>query len=170
VDAIYEVVIKGDNSQAIESIDEAWNEVRGLDGASATVKVYADISSAWSSLTALANTAWSTTVYAGVSASNPSGGSRLHGGVVGYANGGVVARMAEAGPELLRFRDGGTAWAMQDGLYNVPRGTYVTPAPASKGQGRSAPSIVIQNLNLYSNDPRDMVRQINEYARGGSRL
>lgn len=56
-----------------------------------------------------------------------------HGGVVGgYDDGGVVARMAEAGPELLHFRDGGTGWAMTDGLYGVPRGTYVTPAPASK--------------------------------------
>lgn len=171
VDAIYEVVIEGDNSAAIESIDETWNEVRGLDGASATVKVYADISSAWSSLTALANTAWSTTVYAGVSGTNPSGGSRLHGGVVGYANGGVVARMAEAGPELLRFANGGTAWAMNDGLYNVPRGTYVTPAPASRGQGRSQPSIVISGpVTIVANDPRGLYESLNEYARGGSRL
>lgn len=171
VDAIYEVVIKGDNSQAIESIDEAWNEVRGLDGASATVKVYADISSAWSSLTALANTAWSTTVYAGVSASNPSGGSRLHGGVVGYANGGVAIRAGEVMPELMRFANGGTAWAMNDGIYNVPRGTYVTPGPASKNYAKSSPSIVISGpVTIVANDPRQLYQSLNEYARGGSRL
>lgn len=95
----------------------------------------------------------------------------MHGGVVGYANGGVVARMAEAGPELLRFANGGTAWAMQDGLYNVPRGTYVTPAPASRGQGRQAPGIVINgNVTVIANDARQMYDSLNEYARGGSRL
>ena len=153
VDAIYEITIYSNAPAVSSDLDGVANRLNYLNGKSATFYV--------------------NEVRTGISIGNPSGPGfeeLAHGGVVGYANGGVVARMAEAGPELLRFRDGGTAWAMQDGLYNVPRGTYVTPAPASKGQGRSAPSIVIQNLNLYSNDPRDMVRQINEYARGGSRL
>ena len=86
----------------------------------------------------------------------PTGGGQevaLHGGVMGYRGGGVVARMAEGNnPELLRFRGGGTALALTDGLYNVPQGTYVTPAPATKqlvGGGHT--TIIIENV--WANDP-----------------
>jgi hypothetical protein len=77
-----------------------------------------------------------------------------HGGVVGgYDDGGVVARMAEAGPELLHFRDGGTGWAMTDGLYATQRGTFVTPAPASKSalhrSGDGGFTLINPVFNIY---------------------
>jgi hypothetical protein len=53
------------------------------------------------------------------------------GGVAGYAVGGVVAEMAEWGPELLHFPNGGVALARDRGLYSVPQGTYVDTAPAT---------------------------------------
>lgn len=56
-----------------------------------------------------------------------------HGGILGYAHGGMVAaQLAEAGPELLRFRDGGQAIVPNPGIYAVEVGTSVLPAPATK--------------------------------------
>lgn len=50
-----------------------------------------------------------------------------------YARGGAVrARLAEYGPELLRFAGGGVAMAPYDGLYDVPRNTYVETAPNTR--------------------------------------
>jgi len=105
----------------------------------------------------------------------PTGGGQetaLHGGVMGYARGGVVARMAEGNrPELLHFRGGGTALAMTDGLYNVPQGTYVTPAPATRQSlGNGGGVIHINNpiINLYPPNA-DVHSQLQEWATGGSR-
>jgi len=78
-------------------------------------------------------------------------GGRL-GGVIGYANGGTVrAELAEAGPELLHFRNGGSAWAMNRGVYNVPKGTYVDTAPASKlkAGGNQGGGIHLHNPTIY---------------------
>ena len=169
LDGEKEIKVESNAPEKTEEVRTLYNEVVGLDGYVANVTVNADTSLAWQSLTALANYRPPAITVPVVSGGNP--GVYAHGGVVGYANGGVVARMAEAGPELLRFRDGGTAWAMNDGLYNVPRGTYVTPAPASRGQGRQAPGIVINgNVTVIANDARQMYESLNEYARGGSRL
>jgi hypothetical protein len=57
----------------------------------------------------------------------------MHGGVIGkYASGGVVAEMGEAGPELFRVPNGGWGVAATHSLYNVPPGTSVLPAPATR--------------------------------------
>lgn len=56
----------------------------------------------------------------------PSVGAR-HGGIPGYARGGVVAELAEAGPEVLHFANGGVATVWDHGVYDIPRGTYVSP-------------------------------------------
>jgi hypothetical protein len=93
----------------------------------------------------------------------------LHGGVAGYADGGVVARMAEAGPELLYFRDGGMGIAARDGLYNVPRGTYVTPAPASKAALSRSGGITIEHMTVVANNPREFAQQLYEFEMGGVR-
>lgn len=52
------------------------------------------------------------------------------GGVPHFAAGGV-AEMGEYGDEIVRFADGGIGRTRGRGLYGVPNGAYVTPAPAS---------------------------------------
>lgn len=92
-----------------------------------------------------------------------------HGGVMGYADGGIVARMAEAGPELLHFANGGMGMAMSDGLYNVPRGTYVTPAPASKG-ALGGLTVQFQGpVTIVANNPRAFAQALYEHEMGGVR-
>lgn len=64
-----------------------------------------------------------------------------NGGILGYANGGMVlAGLSENGPELLRFANGGQAIVPNPGIYAVEVGTSVLPAPATKavmqGAGR----------------------------------
>jgi hypothetical protein len=56
----------------------------------------------------------------------------MHGGVIGYADGGVVARMGETGPELFTTPRGNWGIAATDSYYNVPAGTSVLPAPATR--------------------------------------
>lgn len=102
------------------------------------------------------------------SSASPLGGR--DGGVMGYANGGVITRMAEAGPEFLRFRNGGSAWAMTDGLYNVPRGTFVTPAPASKGMKSGVQLNINGPITVVANDPMQFANALREQAIGESRL
>lgn len=61
-------------------------------------------------------------------------GQAQHGMVAGYANGGVIAELAEVGPEIVHFANGGTGIAAQRGLYNLTPGDRVLPANASRGQ------------------------------------
>jgi hypothetical protein len=61
-----------------------------------------------------------------------SGSPRMFGGVAGYAGGGTVIRAGEVAPEWIDHPGGGMR-AMTDGLYAVPRGSYVNTAPASPG-------------------------------------
>jgi hypothetical protein len=66
---------------------------------------------------------------------------RLHGGPVDrFADGGVVASLSEAGPELLTFRDGGQALVPHPGIYMVEAGTSVLPAPATAARMSGAGS------------------------------
>jgi hypothetical protein len=82
----------------------------------------------------------------GLSAGNIFG---MHGGVLGYANGGMTqAVLAEAGYEHLRFANGGSAIAMTPGLYTVPVGTFVTPHPetaAKMGQSGGGGGFTFNN-------------------------
>ena len=58
-----------------------------------------------------------------------------NGGVMGYANGGMVtASLAEVGMELARFSNGGEALIPNPGLYSIPVGTNILPAPATKAE------------------------------------
>lgn len=53
------------------------------------------------------------------------------GGVIqSRAVGGVLAELAEVGPEVLHFAGGGTAFVGQRGIYSVQPGTYVSPSNA----------------------------------------
>jgi archaellum component FlaC len=59
------------------------------------------------------------------------GEGNMHGGIVGYAGGGVVTALAEAGPELVGTSSG---WGIvpTPGVYMVERGASVLPAPATR--------------------------------------
>lgn len=70
-----------------------------------------------------------------VTGSTPATGDQRVGGFLTFANGGVVS-LAEAGPEMLRFANGGIAMAMNPGLYAVPNQTLVHTAPATKEKMR----------------------------------
>lgn len=62
-----------------------------------------------------------------------------HGGIPGYAHGGVLFEGGEAGPELAYFAGGGVALLPTHGIYSAPPNTYVSPANAVGAVG--APSI-----------------------------
>lgn len=74
-----------------------------------------------------------------------SGSDRMFGGVAGYADGGTVdIRAGERDPEWIDYPSGGGMWAMTDGIYSVPKGSYVNTAPASRGL--AAPGGLTVNL------------------------
>ena len=89
---------------------------------------------------------------------NPFG----NGGVAGYASGGVVAKMAEWGPELLHFPNGGVALARNPGIYSVPQGTYVDTAPATaeKLGGMGRPFIGELHVHTNGTNARQMAEDV----------
>jgi hypothetical protein len=115
----------------------AWDETSAdaaigvIDNASATIY---SVIGAMNSLDGMVSNSYINTYVTTISSFIGSGTSPLGnalGGVAGYAVGGVVAEMAEWGPELLHFPNGGVALARDRGLYSVPQGTYVDTAPAT---------------------------------------
>jgi HAMP domain-containing protein len=104
---------------ASDAVLDLGRDLANLDGASATI----------------------TTYHYDVETSNKF----ANGGVVGFATGGMVpVRLAELGPELLHFANGGTAIAPRDGAYMVPEGTLVSTAAASAthiGKNYTGPQI-----------------------------
>jgi hypothetical protein len=84
------------------------------------------------------------------------GGAAL-GGVLGYATGGVVARMGEWGTETLHYPNGGVAYTSGDGLYGVPRGTLVTP---HTGLERPGTNIALTVNIANANNTEQIVREI----------
>lgn len=75
------------------------------------------------------------------SVGTPSGFSAFqHGGIPRKAHGGVPVTLAEVGPELLHFANGGTMPIYGHGNYTVPPMTYVSPANTRSVGG---PSIVV---------------------------
>ena len=148
------ITATGDGSHATNAIATVADALRNLDGDSATVSAYLSdfasagingIRNALAGLDGRSATSYVNTVhrtfYEGV-----GGSPFMHGGIPEFADGGVTARMGEAGPELLHFAGGGTAIAPYDGLYTVPPMTYVSPAPASASTGGRGGDIVI-NVN-----------------------
>lgn len=76
-----------------------------------------------------------------------------HGGVPGYAMGGVLFEAGEAGAELAHFAGGGTALIPSHGLYMAPPGTYIEPANSvatklSPGMGMGGPLVYIENITV----------------------
>jgi hypothetical protein len=71
------------------------------------------------------------------------------GGAVRFASGGV-ARLAELGPEMLRYPSGATGLAMTDGLYSIPSGTHVDTAAATREKvGTGAPTFDFKGATIY---------------------
>ena len=74
-----------------------------------------------------------------------------HGGVAGYAHGGVIAELAEGNrTELLHFATGGVLPISQNGIYDIPVGTYVSPHNAVGDTGNH-PSIVVNISGPFNN-------------------
>jgi hypothetical protein len=95
------------------------------------------------------------------------------GGPVRFASGGV-ARLAEIGPEMLRFPSGNIGMAMTDGLYAIPNGTQVDTAAATRdklggGLGRKTGMFAgaTVNINVYPSTPdvHDAIAQ--QFLAGG---
>ncbi len=129
-------VILGDNGAAVSAIDTVNTST--IDDK--TLTVGADASAAYGAIDAVNNTpVYDKTMTINVvtaysTIGTPSIGSR-HGGIPGYARGGIVTELAEAGPELLHFASGGSVPIFDRGIYTVPPMTYVSPANTGTARG-----------------------------------
>jgi hypothetical protein len=174
--------VMADNSDATSRINESQSALGRWGSSSATARILADnsqamgaiasVSSALAGLNGRTATTYIDTVYRTIGA--PAIGL---GGVAGYATGGVVAEMAEWGPELLHFPTGGVALAPTRGMYTVPQGTYVDTAPTTATKMLGGVNVTVNvRGNVYGIDDltlevtRQMVpaleRAAAEYRRG----
>lgn len=140
----------------------AWPTINLVDNA--TDQIYAAIG-AMNELDGRVATSYITTYVQTVGDFIGSGTSPLGnalGGVVGYAQGGVVAEMAEWGPELLHYPNGGVALAKTPGIYTVPAGTYVDTAPATaeKLGGMGRPFIGELHVHTNGTNARQMAEDV----------
>jgi hypothetical protein len=127
----------------LDSTDANAHVSVGLSGLSES-----DIDGIGAALRALDGTTATTTIVNQHVGVGPDAGIALHGGVMGYANGGITRIVAgEAGYELMRFANGGSAIAATYGTYSVPVGTMVTPHPESAQQMRGGGLSVVINMN-----------------------
>lgn len=144
------MVVQGNISDAMQDFADVDRRHGSLDGNSSTMFVKGDASSATSAINKISAydgdvlaTSYYDVVTRYYSTGSAAGrGPNRHGGVAGYAHGGVISELAEAGPEIVHFATGGTAMAATRGLYNLSPGDYVSSAPASRGSGQ-APSVNI---------------------------
>lgn len=142
-------ILEDDASGPISDVDGAIGD---LDGNTATV--YANLvdnatsgiyaaSAALRALDGQSATAYITTIQQTIGSPFAQG----LGGVAGYGRGGVVAELAEWGPELVSFASGGMALAPTRGLYNLSPGDYVHTAPATAAKLNGNGVSVIVNIN-----------------------
>jgi hypothetical protein len=127
-----ETQVEVDNlTGAVNGIPDSHNTtITATDNASGVIS---DVISGLNSIpaTTYAAVVVSTTYTGGAPPGSAIGGNR-DGGPIGYANGGLVmASLAEAGGELLQFRNGTAAIVPHPGVYLVEPGTQVLPAPAT---------------------------------------
>jgi hypothetical protein len=117
---------------AVNGIPDSHNTtITATDNASGVIS---DVISGLNSIpaTTYAAVVVSTTYTGGAPPGSAIGGGNRDGGPIGYANGGLVmASLAEAGGELLQFRDGTAAIVPHPGIYLVEPGAQVLPAPAT---------------------------------------
>lgn len=128
------VTATGDGSAADGVIASVSGALTTLDGTNANVTLSATdnasgvISGAQGLANAFSGTYVATLVSRYVTEGSPLGISQRHGGIPGYAGGGVLFEAGEAGPELLHFAGGGMALLPHHGLYEAPAGSYVSPS------------------------------------------
>lgn len=140
------------NDAASAVIGAAQGALAGAQGATATMQIDGNNAGAMGAIGAVAayNGSVLATSYIDIVTRNYQQnilmprGNRRHGGIAGYAEGGIVAELAEAGSERLHFAGGGTAIVHDRGLYNVPEHTYVSPHNAASNT-YGAPNITIVN-------------------------
>lgn len=90
-----------------------------------------------------------------------------HGGLLAYANGGLIPHIAGEGsrpggpyrPEIAHYANGGMAVLPFEGLYANPPGTYISPAPANPGAGRGA-LVNIEQIVIGAGADPSMARTI----------
>lgn len=130
------LVVTGDNSAAVTALDtvnttavpDKMLTINAADHASGAINAVNDMT-----VNDKYMTIYATTVYSSIG--TPGLGLR-HGGIAGYAHGGIPVELAEAGSELLHFAGGGTMPIYNHGYYTVPPMTYVSPANTGTAGGR----------------------------------
>lgn len=142
-------------------VDGAVDNLDAVDGSNATVTVSA-VDNASSVLNGVALTiagldGTKAVTYIETIFSSQGVRGQMNGGVVdGYADGGVVIRAAEVGPEILHYANGGTAVLPYDGLYSVPVGSYISPAHASASRIGGAGVSVTFTGNFYGSNRMEL--------------
>ena len=117
--------VDGDTSGATAAVDSA---VDYGNAATATIQIDGDASGYYAAIPVLGQVLGTNYIDIVTRQMTQVFGS---GGVARYATGGVVAEMGEYGDEVVHFADGGVGRTRGRGLYGLPGGSYVTPAPAS---------------------------------------
>lgn len=118
--------------------DTATTYAETVDRSSGTLDQVRDLINSLDGRTA---TTYVKTIYS-TSGTGILGDRQMHGGVPGFASGGVPFYGAEGDrPEMLHFANGGTMPIFREGLYVAPGGTYVSPPNANPGLGSGGLSI-----------------------------
>ncbi len=145
-----ETSINANTAEAEEAIDRTMLALMAADNESATMSLYVNdfasgvIDATNNALDAL-NGKIATSTIRTIYETQGLGPGKASGGVIGYAGGGVIAELAEAGSEVVHFASGGSAWVGQRGVYELSPGDYVMPHnQVSNSYG--APSITV-NVN-----------------------
>ena len=148
---------------ASATILDVGSLIAGLDSATATVSINANAANAYAEIANMQayNGSVLATTYVNIvtRAVGSSLSSQRHGGIPGYAGGGVLFEGGEAGAELAYFAGGGVALLPTHGLYSAPSGTYISPANANSGitYGGTTVNVTVQG-NVYGID--DLTTQV----------
>lgn len=154
------ITVTASTSDAISSIN-AVTETIALVPKSTEVTVSASTGDAVANINAVIdamNSVYSKTVVLDVvtqytTVGTPAAGARgvaRHGGIPGYAHGGVLFEGGEAGPELAHFATGGTALLPSHALYLAPPHTYISPNNTGSAR-HDAPFVNIEQLVVGGN-------------------
>lgn len=127
--------IGGDNAGAMQS----WQSVANLPDLTRSLTMVGDAGAAiatWGIVNNLPDITKTITFNIVTNGSIPSVAT-AHGGLLHYANGGLIPHIAGEGnrPEMAHYANGGMAILPTEGLYFNPPNTYISPAPANPGIG-----------------------------------
>ena len=151
------LIIYGDNTAAYAAINNVNNAVINAK----TLVIAGNHAGAMASINAIAAYDGDVlaTSYINIVTRNLTGAgfTARHGGIPGFAAGGVLFEAGEAGPELAYFAGGGMALIPQHGLYMAPEGTYISPNNALNGVNVGGVSVAF-NGNFYGSN-RDELNQ-----------